>query len=206
MKRCKSCGARMDDQTRACVMCGSTDLEETVTVEPTQQVEPVTAEGSMTAVNNDALEQGNWNILAGAVGAFLFSIIGGALYFVIYQAGIIAGICGLVIFTLANFGYGLFARTKNKASIAGLISSVAATVVMIFLAEYFCISFEIYQAFKEFEITIFDAIRATPDFLAEAEIRSAFTEDLVFAYIFGLAASISTIVSIVKARKKQNNG
>ena len=40
------------------------------------------------------MNKGNGNILAGAVGAFLFALIGGVLYFVVYQIGFIAGICG----------------------------------------------------------------------------------------------------------------
>ena len=162
---------------------------------PTYQVQNVE--------NNDEEDNGNGNILAGFVGAFLFSIIGGLLYFVLYQIGIIAGICGLAIFVLANFGYGLFAKTKNKASIVGLIAAIVATIVMIFLAEYVSLSFEIFQAYKDQGITIFDAIRATPEFLAEPEIGNAVAGDLAFAYIFGFIASISNIVNIVKARKKK---
>lgn len=33
------------------------------------------------------------NVLAGVVGAFLLALVGGALYFIIYQFGYIAGIC-----------------------------------------------------------------------------------------------------------------
>ena len=151
----------------------------------------------------DEGKRGSENILAGIVGAFLFSIMGGLLYFVLYQAGIIAGICGLVIFILANFGYGLFAKTKNNVSIVGLVASIIAMIVMIYAAEYFCISFEIFQVYKDQGITVFDAIRVTPEFLAEPEIGEAVAEDLAFAYIFGFIATISNIVNIVKERKKK---
>ena len=142
------------------------------------------------------------NVIAGIVGAFLFSLIGGLLYFVIYQCGFIAGICGLVIFILAFFGYGLFSKNKSRTSIAGLITSILMTIVMIFLAEYICLSFEIYQTFKtEVDITFFDAVRLTPEFLSEPEISGAVIGDLAIAYIFSFAATIGNIVSIVKARK-----
>lgn len=208
MKKCNNCGASVDDQAKSCQFCGSADFTEAPTL---QQPYPVQAEPSVfipgepvqNGTANHVEDQGNGNILAGFVGALLFSIIGGLLYFVIYQAGVIAGFCGLVIFVLANFGYGLFARTKNKASMAGLIASILATLIMIFAAEYFCISFEIYQVYKDWDITIFEAVRATPDFLAEPEIWDGFIEDLIFAYVFGFMASIGNIVNIVKAKKQK---
>ncbi len=146
------------------------------------------------------MNKGNGNIVAGAVGALLFALIGGVLYFILYQIDIIAGICGLVIFVLANFGYGLFAKSE-KNSIAGLIAAIVSMIVVIFVAEYICVSYEIYDVFKEADITLFDAIKATPDFLADSEVKSAFIKDLVFAYGFGFLATIGNIVAIVKARK-----
>lgn len=210
MKMCNTCGAQVDEQARFCPTCGSAELVETMTAaQQAQQLDqgqtypPIfaTTYQVQNVENND--EEDNGNILAGVIGAFLFSIIGGLLYFVLYQVGIIAGICGLAIFVLANFGYGLFAQTKNKASIAGLIAAIVATIVMIFLAEYVSLSFEIFQVYKNQGITIFDAIRATPEFLAEPEIGNAVAGDLAFAYIFGFIASISNIFNIVKARKKK---
>ena len=190
MRKCNGCGMQVDEQTNFCPQCGSVEIIEEGA--RTQQIEP--------APSNDG---GNGNILAGFVGALLFSIIGGALYFVIYQAGVIAGISGLVMFVLANFGYGLFAGTKNKASTAGLIASLVATVVMIYVSEYFCVSFEIYQFYKEADITIFDAIKATPEFMEDPALKEAVTKDLVYAYAFGLIAAISNIISIVKAKKQK---
>lgn len=212
MKKCNACGVLVDEQAKTCPMCSSSDFTEaTATAQQTQPTNPVQAYPPVTdpvyspqSVSvNEQENQGHGNILAGIVGAFLFSIIGGLLYFVIYQAGMIAGICGLVIFVLANFGYGLFARTKNKASMVALIVSIITMIVMIFLAEYVCVSYEIFRVFEDQNITIFDAIKVTPEFLAEPEIGDAVMGDLAFAYIFGFAATIGNIVNIVKARKKK---
>ena len=109
-------------------------------------------------------------------------------------------VCGLVIFILANFGYGLFAKSA-KNSIAGLIASIVSMLIVIFAAEYFCLSYEIFQAYKELDITFFEAVRATPDFLAEPEVQSAVIEELVIAYALGILASVGNIINIVKARK-----
>ena len=189
-KKCNTCGEQVDEQAAFCQSCGSTDLVEVAS----------TYQEQVTEVDND---NGNGNIYSGIVGAFLLSLVGGIVYFAIYQLNIIAGISGLVIFLLANFGYRLFAKTKNKNSIVALVVAIVMTIVVIFLAEFFCVSFEIYKEFEGWGITFSDAVEATPDFLADPEVKSAFIEDLAFAYIFGFLASISNIVNIVKSRKNK---
>ena len=192
MKKCNQCGALADDQTRYCTLCGSSEFTAAETA-PAPQTENAPA----VDIND------NGNIIAGIVGAFLFSLLGGLLYFLIYQLNVIAGICGLAIFVLANFGYGLFAKTKNKGSIVALIVSLVMMGVTIYLAEYLCLSFEIYKSFKASGITFMDAVDATPEFLTYPELHDAFVEDLVFAYIFGFLASIGNISNIIKARKNK---
>lgn len=192
MKKCNSCGMQVEDQATVCSLCGSSDLSEMEAVQtavPAQDVTP--AEQDL----------GNGNVVAGIVGAFLFSLIGAALYFVIYQVGVIAGICGLAIFVLANFGYTLFAKS-NKNSMVGLVVSVVMMIVMIFVAEYTCLCYEVYDAFKDLGISFFDAVRATPQFIVEPEILQSVIKDLGFAYLFGIIATISNIKNIAKANKK----
>ena len=203
MKKCNNCGNLFDEETKFCPTCGSAQPVDKKTSEQQLSQEQTRNEAqnvNLSVENNST----NGNIISGIVGAFLFSLIGGLLYFVVYQIGFIAGICGLVIFVLANFGYGLFAKPNSKNSIIGLIVSIIATITMIFFAEYFCLSFEIFQVYKEeLGITIFDAIRATPEFLSEPEISKSVAEEVSTAYIFGFFASIGNIVGIVKDRKKE---
>jgi hypothetical protein len=52
------------------------------------------------------------NVLAGIVGAFLFSLVGGALWFILYMVGFIAGISGLVGVVCAVKGYSFFSKKK----------------------------------------------------------------------------------------------
>ena len=61
------------------------------------------------------------NVVAGIVGAFLFSLAGGVLWFVIYLFGFIAGISGLVGAVCAIKGYSIFAK---KESMKGIVISV----------------------------------------------------------------------------------
>ena len=130
-------------------------------------------------------------------------MIGTALYVLIYQANIISGICGLVIFVLASFGYGVFARTKNRSSVPNIVVSVIVMAVMIFISEYICISLEIYKVYSDIGITVFDAISSVPEFLFVPEIRSDFLKELAWAYLFGFAVSASYIVRLVRERKNK---
>lgn len=194
MKICQQCGNSVADEVRFCSTCGSAVFEPAT--EGTLNAQPVTASEAPAPVS------GNGNVLAGVVGAFLFSLIGAALYFVLYQINIIAGISGLVMFVLANFGYGLFAGTKNKVCVAGIVSAVIAMLVMLFVAEYISLSYEIYQVYSEqVSITFFDAVAATPQFLEDPDVSSAVIGDLLFAYLFGALAAGGNIVSLVKGKR-----
>lgn len=192
MKKCNNCGTMLEDNENFCNECGSTVVDKL----PEQSQ-------SVSAQTNEPKGFANGNILLGIIGAILFSLIGAAIYFVIYQLGIIAGICGLAIFYLSYFGYGLFAKTNKKASIVGLVVSVILTIVMILVAEYASISYVIYNELKGFGMTFAEAIKLTPDFIAEADIGAEVAGDLAFAYIFGFIAIISNIMTIVKNNKKQ---
>ncbi len=196
MKKCNKCGVLVNDTANFCNTCGSADFS----LEETQN--NVNAEPIVSApVNNEQpLPLNNGNVIAGIFGALLLSLVGVALYFIVYQIGFIAGICGLVIFLLAKFGYGLFAKPSNKNSIIAIVVSIITMVIMIFVAEYLCLAYEIYEIYKPIGITIVDAIFATPDFLAEPDVMGAVAGDLVFAYVFGGIASISNIVN---AKKKK---
>ena len=142
------------------------------------------------------------NVLAGIVGAFLFSLIGGLGYFLIYQAGYIAGICGLITMILAAFGYGLFSGRKN--SMKGVVASVIFTVITLFLAEYFCLAFEIFKSFSaDYGIDFFDALRATPTFLVDPEILPSVLFDLASAYVLGAVASFSNSRAAIRANRAE---
>ncbi len=188
MKTCKYCGTQAEDSAQFCTACGAAEFTGGQSAVPTQPA-PVDI--------ND-----NGNVLSGVVGAFLFALIGGFLYFVVYQAGFIVGLCGLVMFILASFGYRLLAGTKNTLSLAGLIASVVATVVMIFVAEYVSIAFAVYQ---EPEIksyyTFAEVLQELMGWMQEADTIGDFAQELGMAYLFAFIASISNIVNVVKARK-----
>ena len=68
---------------------------------------------------NPPLPREKERILAGTLGALLFALAGGVLWYVLYQFGFLAGISGLVGVVCAIKGYSIFAK---KESIKGLVS------------------------------------------------------------------------------------
>ncbi len=147
-------------------------------------------------------EQKAENIPAGIVGAFLFSLIGAALYFIIYQIGYIAGICGFLIVILAGFGYQLFSGKKN--SLIGIITSVVMLLVMIPLAEYVSLGYAVYDAFgadPELAISFFDAMRIVPEVTTEMELWPDVLKEIGIGYLLGILASASNISVALRNRK-----
>lgn len=142
------------------------------------------------------------NIFAGIVGALLFAIIGGAVYFGIYQLGYIAGICGFIMFMLSNFGYSLFSGVKN--SMKGIITAIIMTVVMLFVSEYICLAFDIYKAFGQegIEVSFAEALNYIPDFMQVSEVRAGVIKDLLFAYALGALATFGSVKQAIAKNKE----
>ena len=74
------------------------------------------------------------NVLFGIVGAFLFALAGGILYYVLYQIGYLAGISGLIGVICAIKGYSFFAK---KESVRGIIIAIIMAVIVLVIAWYF---------------------------------------------------------------------
>ncbi len=211
-KKCSSCGTIVLAEDKFCSNCGSTDFEPYDLQLDAAQPE-IGAQDAVPAVENDVLSADtayaapaapvHENIAAGIVGAFLFALIGAALYFGLYQIGFIAGICGFVMFILANFGYGLFCGSKNSVSTARIITCIVITVIMIALAEYLCLSFELFNVFREEgePISFTTALRMIPYVIGDKEVLGPVVLELLFAYGLSAVAIVSNVIRMVKDRK-----
>lgn len=151
------------------------------------------------------------NVLAGAVGAFLFSLAGGVLWFVLYQVGYLAAISGIVGVICAIKGYALFAK---KESVKGIVISVIMAVIVLAVAWYLCLSMDVYNAYQEwfkagevdFTVTFGEAVRGAYLFFEDSEIAVSYIKDLLFGLAlcaFGAVHSIVNAVKRVKAEKEQ---
>lgn len=153
------------------------------------------------------------NVLAGMVGAFLFSLVGGALWFVFYLFGFIAGISGLVGAICAIKGYSIFAK---KESTKGIIISVVIALLVMVLAWYLCLGYDIYMAYQDwysageidYTLTFFESVQAAPIFLGDSEIGPAYLGDLGLGLLFCVVAGGSYVVNKIRNTKQktvQNN-
>ena len=118
--------------------------------------------------NPEIIEQKE-NYLLGALGALLFALSGGIIWFLLYQVGYLAGISGLIGVICAIKGYKLFAK---KESLAGVIISVVAAILVMIVAAYFCLSMDVYQAYQEWYAN------------GEVNFTITFTEAVMNAHLF----------------------
>ena len=150
------------------------------------------------------------NVLAGVAGAFLFSLVGGILWFVLYQIGYLAAISGLIGVICAVKGYTFFAKTKNE-SIRCLVISIITTVVVLAISWYFCVAYDIYLAYQDwfaagevdFTYTFFESVQVVPYFFTDSEILVAYLKDLGLGLLFAGLGVIYYLSLREKRMKKQ---
>lgn len=149
------------------------------------------------------------NVAAGVVGAFLFALIGGALWFVLYLFGFIASLSGFVGIICAIKGYSLFAK---KESVKGVVIAIVMTVLVLVVAWYFCLSYDVYQAYQswfaegeiDFTLTFAESVRSAYLFLGDSEIALPYLADLGIGLLFcalGAFSSVKAAIKRVKAPK-----
>lgn len=156
-----------------------------------------TSEQIQKSINQKA-SLGNGNIIGGIIGALLGSLLGVIVWVLIYQLGYISAIGGVVLVVCALKGYELLGGRLNAT---GIVISCIISAIMLLFAEQVCLSIEIYQAFREYDVTFFESFRSVPAFLAEPEIRNAVVMDLVMGYILFAAGAWGTIHQTYKKNK-----
>ncbi len=136
------------------------------------------------------------NPLLGTVGAMLFSLAGVALYVIVYQMGIIAGIIGFAIFWLAQFGFGLFGGCKGNVPMSGFVVCIVVTVVMLIVAEFVAltISTQNYLADEGYYLTLSQTAEAVLETIQnDSAALGDVVSDLAFSFLFAGAAIASHI-------------
>lgn len=85
------------------------------------------------------------NVLLGTLGAILFALAGGIVYFVLWSIGIIAALSGIVAVLCAIKGYEIFSRGRSKR---GITIAVIASAVVLVLAWYICFCTDLHAAYQ----------------------------------------------------------
>lgn len=138
------------------------------------------------------------NVVAGIVGAFLFSLVGGILTFVLYQVGFVAAISGAVGVVCAIKGYGLFAK---KESLKGVIISSVIAVLVIVAAWYLSLSFELFKVCQEwyeageiaYPVTFAETVQGLIYYFEDPEFAKSAFGDLALQILFCALGCFSPI-------------
>ena len=198
-KKCSFCGTVNDESVNFCTSCGGANFLEQ------------TEAPAMTIASPEIAKKPN--ILLGIIGAFLFSIVGVAVFFGVYQLGYIAGICGFLIYWFASFGFGLFTGTKKTMTTSRLVTSILVMIVMIFVANFACITYDIIKALNEayaeyglsIKASVGEAVELIPLVLEDSGAAGEVYGNLAFSYLFAILSIIAEIVAFAKAKKAQIN-
>lgn len=148
------------------------------------------------------IELAKENVLAGIVGAFLFSLAGGIIWFVLYQIGFLAAISGIVGVVCAIKGYAIFGK---RESVKGIILSTIIAFLVIVIAWYACLSYDVYLAYQDwyangevdFTLTIFESVANAYIFLTEPDIALAYFKDLGIGLIFCVAGAFGYVKAAI---------
>ncbi len=146
------------------------------------------------------------NVLFGLVGAFLFSLAGGIIYFLLLQIGYIAAISGLIGVVCAIKGYSFFAK---KESMKGVILSVIIAVIVLIIAWYFGFAYQLYQAYQdwyalgevEYTLTFFESVRAAIFFIPD---NLSHLGDLGISLLLAAVGCGSYVANSIKRAKAAN--
>ena len=158
-------------------------------------------------MNNENVKE---NVIAGIVGAFLFALAGGVLWFVLYLFGFIAGISGLIGAVCAVKGYSLFSK---KESIKGVVISVVIALLVIVIAWYLCIGYDVWDIHKywyetgeiDYTLTYSESVRAVSYYLADPEIGPSYYGDLAIGLVFCVVGGGSFVWNKIKGIKAQQS-
>ncbi len=161
-------------------------------------------------MNNQANTVKEENFIAGLVGAFLFSLVGGIVWYGLYQIGFIAAISGIIGVVCAIKGYAVFGK---KESLKGVIFSVIIAAVVLVIAQYFCLATDVYNAYKEwfaageidFTVSFGEAVAGAHIFLADPAVAAGYIKDLAIGLllcVFGAFGSVRLALAKAKAANK----
>lgn len=177
---CKNCGQVVADNARVCDSCGTS----IATVEKYEYA-------------SVPQEEKRENMVAGMIGAFLGSLLGGASIILLSQVGYVASISGLILAVCTIKGYQLLG---GKFSTNGIVICSVIMLVMPYFADRVDWAIYLLRDIPEAQLTFFEAYRIIPELLSEGFIEmGVYVKNLLMIYGFTALGAFS---SLKKAFKK----
>ncbi len=145
-----------------------------------------------------SVQQHDYPVIPGLVGALLGSIPGILAWIILGQVGFIAGICGWVMIQGATFGYTKLAGGIDRR---GTVLSTIVALCMPIVSEYLGLAVSVYRNFHDsYGVTVGDAIRAVPLYLAEPEVLQGIVFSLILGYVLIAYVLISASANRTRTR------
>ena len=148
-------------------------------------------------------------MIAGIAGAFLFSLAGAVVYFLLYLLGVIAALSGLVGVVCAIKGYSIFAKKESKR---GVIISLVIAAVVIIVSWYFCFSLTAVDQINAKASEMPDGLRSTTtlgEFLPHSfDVIKKQPEMLIslgLSLVFGTLGYISHVTGLFGSKRSKKN-
>ena len=153
---------------------------------------------------NGFLKEKKENVVAGIVGAFLFSLAGAVVWVLLDLVGFYAAISGLVGVVCAIQGYKIFAGVLSKKGV--IIASVIALLVLV-LAWYGCFVKDLHDAYKgwyengdvDYMPTYFQCFGIGYNFFSEPEIAKSYFLSLGMGLVFAVIGGLRYIINAFKS-------
>lgn len=139
------------------------------------------------------------NLAAGIVGALLGSLIGCAVYFLLWQLNYISAIAGLVTAVCTFKGYEMLGGKIDKK---GVFACIIVMIFAVFFANKLAWAYDIFSAFKdEYDVTFFDCFRVVKDLVAdpEADIAGEYYGYLAMGYFMTILGSYRNVIDVFKS-------
>lgn len=151
-------------------------------------------------------EKPHENVALGILGAFLFSLAGGIVYFVLYQFGYLAALSGIVAVVCAMYGYKIFAKGESRKSV---VIAVIMSFIAIIFAWYGCLAKDVYDAYAEwyqsgeidYTVNYTTAFLNAYIFLDDADVARSYYADLVVSLFLSIVGCIGMLVRSNTDRK-----
>lgn len=165
-------------------------------------------------VSNQAMSEANkqFNLPLGVLGAVLGAFLGALVWIVTYQLGFLLFITGAVIVFLSCM---LLKKMGGKFTTGGLITALAVSLVMVFVAEYIACGISIFTELNSLGYSLGDSFELLNIFLFDSrvsslgsdyadiakEIQTGVAQDMVYGVISYVVAAVLFIIDFVRNKK-----
>ena len=137
-------------------------------------------------------------LIPGIVGALFGSLIGVALWVIIYRLGFISALAGMVMGVCSLKGYELLGK---KLDTKGVIVCIVIMLGMVYLANKLAWTLDAYSVLKQYDWSFSECFREMNYILDTLDLTGDYIRDLVMGYALTALGSFSLIWNAMKSSR-----